>query len=448
MNHPRIDSYEIAVPGRFLLVVPRVVYNELMAIKLGPRDKESVGKAFRALRNVDNLYERDDPVNGIDIGDDHWLITADTPPIPNDMTVEDKQVQKNLGTGDAALLRLLDACSKSLLDPPTLLVTEDKNLTGVARSQGLAVCQLPSLRSPRALKDLLIDDDTFLLPDPDEERPVKIAMTLEELRSEGDYLIASGIGRLAYDDERFPFRWTFPYRNIGMAWETRVAEERDERDDARFPGNWRPYYGDTDPFWDIVDEVVMPLENVDFMGDGERIPERLRRFVCGMLEESAGGRYDYGGLHPPHVRVRLVLNFLMAMEWGPHDSNYFEGLRGQGLKSQEEVDVYSDLCEQHNQLVRSLLDWTVERFGDAYVKPFELHEALSDQLGDELRQDGDTSELAPSLALLLDHALDAWFVGDTREEEFAYRPFEWPQVVEEPQEAEEDYEDGIPELDD
>ena len=437
MNPPRLDSYEIAALGRFLLVVPRVVYNELMAIKLGPRDKESVRKAFRALKVLDNLYELDDPVNGIDIGNGRWLITTDTPPTPNDITVEDRQVQKNLGTVDAALLRLADACSRNLLDPPTLLVTGDKNLTGVARSQGLIVCQLSSLRSPGALKDLLIDDDTFLLLDPDEERSVKIEMTLEELRSGGDYLIASGIGHLTYDDERYWFRWTFPYRNIGMAWEARVAEERDEHSDARFPGNWRPYYGD-DPFWDILGGVVMPLENVDFMGEGERIPEPARRLVCSMLESAAG--YE-GQLHPPHVHVRLVLSFLMSMEWGPHNSTYFEELRCQGLKSQEEADVYTDLCERHNQHVRSLLDGTVESFGGTYRRAFELREALNAQLGEELEEDGVLRELAPGLASLLDDALDAWSVGGTREEEFTYHPFEWLQEAEEPQEAEEDHEE-------
>ena len=458
MNPPRLDSYEIAAPGRFLLVVPRVVYNELMAIKLGSRGKESVRKAVRALGVVDNLYERNDPVNGFDIGNDRWLITAETPPTPNDMTVEDKQVHKNLGAVDAALLRLSDACSKSLLESPTLLVTEDRNLTGVAKSQGLPVCQLSSLRSPGALKELLVDDDAFLFPDPDEGRPVKIVMTLEELRSEGEYLIASGIGRLTYDDERHPFRWTLPYKDAGRA-----------KDSTQDSDPWSIF----DSMWHMAESAVMPLENVDFMGADQRIPERVRRLVCGMLESAAG---PWGTLHSPSARVRQGLGFLISMngELGPHDPLYFENLRKQGLKSREELDFYNGLSE-HARLVQSLLDGTAESLGRTFRRAFELRKALKplgDRLADELDDAGSGTlydlqlddpgipdALPDRLVALIDDAIDAWSVGETREEEFTYHPFEWLEETEGPgevgeedleygEEASEDDEDELPNLDD
>ena len=51
--------------------------------------------------------------------------------------------------------------------------------------------------------------------DPEEERPVRIEMRLEELKSEGENLVAGGCGRIAYDEREFSFNWTFPFRDLG-----------------------------------------------------------------------------------------------------------------------------------------------------------------------------------------------------------------------------------------
>ena len=106
MNPPRLDSYEIAAQGRFLLVVPRIVSIELAKIRRGGRDEESKRKASRPLKLLDELYERGRPVEGIDIGDGRWLVTADTPrpPTPNDTSIEDKMIQKNLGSVDICII--------------------------------------------------------------------------------------------------------------------------------------------------------------------------------------------------------------------------------------------------------------------------------------------------------------------------------------------------------
>ena len=431
MSNPLLNSYQIEAQGRFLLVFPRIVNNQLMSLSLGAADQRKSYRARRALKAIDQTIERGSLVKGIDMGNGRWVITATAPDSlkHNDMPLEERQILNLLGKTDFALLKLSEACTQDLSDTPTLLITADKNLTRSAKHKGLHVCPLADLRSPEALNGMLIDAPRGGVPDicdtvsallsHDEERPAKIAMTLEEIRSEGDYLIARGSGRLADGDERYPFRWTFPYQNVGMLWEERVAEERVR-------------------FWDSVDGEVMPLENVDFMGEGEKIPGLVRTFVCRMLENA-----DVAGqLHPPKVRVRLGLNYLMAMEWGTVNPDHF-------------ADSYSDLCEQHNRHIGTLFDGTTESFGGTYRKAFELREALeafSDQPELEV-----LSELAPGLASLLDEALDVWSVGETREEKFTYRPSEWPQEVEEPGETEEEYdeeeaseddEDELPNLDD
>ena len=454
MDPPRLERYEINAPGVFLLVVPRTVDLELESVKRGGKDEQTRQKALRAYSYLGELYDRGKLFTGITLANDRWLITVDAPP-PDPNRLEDEQVQRNLGPVDAALLRLAASCERDCPSASTLLITRDNALTRAATTMGLSVCRSSALRSSKALDKMLHDarpnkaqdiDVSALLfahTDPKKEKPVKIEMRLEELRSEGEYLIARGSGLLVYDSERYPFRWTFPYRNIGMAWQARVAEERDEHTGARFPGNWKPYFGVDEPFWDIVHEAVMPLENVDFMGGDERIPEPVRRFVCHMLEQEVAR--DQGGLHPPHVRVRLVLNFLIAMgEWGPYDSNVFEELGSQGLKSQEEVDVYNDLCERHNRHIRSLLDGTASSFGDTFRKAFELRKALEDQvnqLDEEAYPFGDDTALGMldrSLAVLVDDSLRAWSVGETRAGEFTYYPFEWLDEVQESEDGEED----------
>ena len=297
MNAPYLDSYEINAQGRFLLVVPRTVYYELMGLKLGGNERKR-RRASHALDVTGKLYARDNPAAGIDLGNDRWLITVKTPSPPDSNGLEDDQVRQNLGKVDAALLRLAAACAKGCPDTRTVLITEDKNLTHVARVQGLPALKLSDLRSREVLEKMLLDArpgeapsvDFSAILDSSEERPVKIVMKLEELRSEGDYLIARGSGYLVYDERRSPFRWTFPYKNL-----------------ASYKGLWNvDIHGPSD-------EMVMPLENVDFMGADEGIPEGVRRFACRMLEES-GGWAGYGrALQSPLTMLRFNIVWYAAM---------------------------------------------------------------------------------------------------------------------------------------
>ena len=361
--------------------------------------------------------------------------------------------QHCLGPVDAALLRLADVCSEGLSDTTTLLVTADRDLMRDAQNKGLNVCRLSSLRSPEALEKMLrgerpgveldILEAISASLDSNEERPVKIGMTLEELKSEDDQLIARGSGHITDDGVRHPFRWTFPYRDIGKAWNAHLAEMRDERDDVRF-------FYDALP-WHLVtpeDEEVMPIENLDFMGAGERIPERVRRFACDMLEEYANVA---GGLNSPLVRVRLSMLYLMGWgEWEPYPpSDHYRQLSEEWWKSQEEVGTYDDLSKQHNQLLRSLFDGTADSFAGTYRKALELRERLMDLRGEERCPDSWTfDEPAGALRMSLDDALDTWFVGETRKKEFTHHPFEWPPEAVEPQEVEADEEGAVEEGED
>ena len=428
MDYPQFASHMIDAPGPFLLVVPQVVDYELLGLTFN-NDPETKQKASRARKHLGKLYERGNPKDGIEVGNDCWVMTVRTPrPGPGDTPIEEDQIWRYLGQVDAALLRLVDACAEVLPETRTLLVTKDKDLTHVARSQGRAVCPWPKLRKQEILDELLgdsrpdsmgdIDSHFSSLLNADEERPVKIALTLEELKSEGDYLIASGIGSLTYDKTTHPFRWVFPYRNVGKA-------------------------EDFDSMWEIAQDAgSMPVENVDFMGADEKIPEQVRQLVCIVLEESATYAIGPGpSLQSPHTQVRLVLGFLFGMEWGTYSPIQHPELLSKGP---DELAAYDRVCALHNQYIRSLLDGTAENVGDTYISVFRSHEQLDSLLGieppdyDELVM----ATLESGLSSIIYDALDTWSVGETQERELGYRPFAWAEQGENGEELEsEDHQD-------
>ena len=415
MDAPRLKSYEIAAPGPFLLVVPRVVYGELQGLKLGNRDRRRREKASRALNVIDDLYEEGNSTLGIEISGDRRLISVPSP--KEDESVENKQVQRNLGTVDAALLRLSIACAQDCPDIPTLLVTCDKNLIGSARAHGLTVCRLPDLRSSDYLGEKLGDAGLDAAPELDIasllERTARVAMTLEEISGKGEYLIARGSGLLREDTWRYPFRWTFPYRNLS-------------RYDLCKPDSGDPN-----------DDVIMPRENLDFMGSDERILEPVKSYICGMLEYSGGSADGTWSLQSPLTQIRFNLAFEMNMDarlGGFFRPGHVVRTRG---RSPEETERYDTLSKEHDRLMQSLIDGKAEDIGRAYRSAFELREELNELLGWDEEYDNDMIgpgpfDLDTSLIVLLADALSTWSVGETREEEFTYRPLALPEEEHEP----------------
>ena len=158
MENPRLESYEIAAPVPLLLVIPEVVDNELSGLTFN-RDREKGQKASRALKQLGKSYARGNPVEGLNLGNDVWMITAKSPrPAGTEgAPLEDDQVLRYLGQVDAALLRLADACTGRLPNTRTVLVTNDKHLTHKARLRGHFVCELRDLLSPEVLVELLGD---------------------------------------------------------------------------------------------------------------------------------------------------------------------------------------------------------------------------------------------------------------------------------------------------
>ena len=411
MDNLRLDEYEINAPGPFLLVVPRIVVNELTSLRRGGKDEQTRRKASRACNVIDELYERGNPINGIHLGDDRWLITASSPRLPDSSILENEQVPRFLGKGDDALRRLAEVCTEGCPETSTLLITGDRDLRRVAKTQGLSACPLSILRSREALGGIL-DARPIVAPsivlsellNPHEERPVKIAMTLEELRSEGDNLVARGSGRVAYDERRYPFRWTFPYENL-----------------ARNKNQWTS--GLPESFW----YAVMPLENVDFMGDDENIPEPVRRFVCSMLEDA----HESMELQPPPtiVRYQISWNIEMGMMVGGWEGGGEEFLKPK--ISPENVERFHELFRQQLQLIESLRDGKAKSVGRVYRQAFQAIEELGDLLSEESEYDCYYWNLESALMNLLDFALCTWSVGETREAEYTYRPFSWPEEEEE-----------------
>lgn len=413
MDAPQLDSYEIRADGAFLLVIPRASDLELIRLAKGSADKQTRRKAARAQSNLRRLYKQGNSDVGIELRDGRWLITVDVPRTADSPTLEEELVQRALGKVDAGLLRLARACAAHLPYFPSALITRDTDLTHVAIGLGLSALPVSSLRSAELMTRLLGDvhiaetptiNDFKDMLNADEERSVKVTMTLEELRSEAGLLIARGSGHLTYDGEQFWFRWTFPYENLAKhkrIWETGVGPDEDP---------------------------VMPLQNLDFIGADEKLPDGVKRHICGILEDSGrcpGWEWETEGwtLQSPLTALRYSLLFHTSMGM----------MRG---------DINPHVKELYDQtyynLMESILKGTAANLGVAYRSAFQLQEDTEEaEMGDVLDDSEDyetkygVSDLETSLIELLDAALGTWSVGETREEEFTYTPFAFPESEEE-----------------
>lgn len=419
MNSPWLDRWKIDKPGTILLVIPRIVDIELMSLTRGGKDQDTREKASRACYVTDKLFERGNPTIGIDLGADRWLISVDVPSAPDTTTLEDDLARKILSKVDAALVKLARACVQDCPDTSVVLVTEDGHCRRFARNGGLATCRRADLRSPETFEKMLQDALPSERPDTkdpfeefDDERPVTVAMTLEELRSDGDYLIARGSGRITDGEERYPFRWTFPYQNLAV---------------FDLPPDEIPISSEY---------AVMPLENVDFMGADESIPEDVRRYVCSMLEDA----YESKDLQSPITKVRFDMSFYTNLGT-TRGGVPFGSLSEKQKQGKEEKDVkrYEEIRIGHDRHVKSLYDGSAKSMSEAFRSAFQLSEALDsfwDGIIDD-EYDWDHWNVELSLMWFLDRALEAWVVGETREAEYTYRPFAWPE-----DEAVDDDEDG------
>ena len=411
MNNPRLDLYWNKVATPFILVVPHVVELELRVLKRGGKDEGTREKASCALDSLSTVYAQGNASTGIELGRFRWLISVNVPKSMDSNAQVEQLIHKKLGNADAALLKLAEICRYEFLDALTVLITEDQFLTLVAILKNQSVYKFSDLQSAGALEKLLgatrpsklEDVDISELIDFGEERLVKIAMTLEVLRNEKDDLVASGSGRLTDGEERYPFRWTFPYQNLAI-------------------------YNLSDDDVPISTEyAVMPLENVDFMGADDKIPEEIRRYVCSMLEEA----YESKDLQSPLTKVRasMLFNTHMGITRGgvPFDYPLSEELK-QGRKP-EDAERYEELRIAHNRYVNSLFDGSAKSVSEAYRSAFQLSERLDsfwDGIIDD-EYDGYNWNVELSLMEFLDVALEAWVVGETREAEYTYRPFAWPE---------------------
>ena len=82
MSNPWLNSYQIEAQGRFLLVFPLIVNNQLMSLSLGDVDQRKSYRARRALKAIDQTIERGNLVKGIDMGNGRWVITTTAPGSP------------------------------------------------------------------------------------------------------------------------------------------------------------------------------------------------------------------------------------------------------------------------------------------------------------------------------------------------------------------------------
>ncbi len=410
MKFPWLDRLGIGASGPFLLVVPILVDGELRKLRKD-KDERTRKKALRAHWVTSKLYKQGNPPNpptGIELGNDRWLITVSAPASASFNVLEDEQARSDKGKVDAALLRMTAAYTQDFPDVSTLFVTEENDLRRIADiTDGLSACKLSELRSsgtfenisreigPSRLPD--VDEAVAALLDPDNERQVRIAMTLEELRSERDDLIARGSGGLTYDGNRYPFRWKFPYKNLSVY-------------------NWLSN--------DIPDNayVVMSLENVDFMGADERLTEDVRRYVCSMLEDAN----ESNDLQSPLTKFRISMNWHTEMgstRGGALYGGPLSEIQKQRL-TPEEAEKIDNLRIRHDRHVQSLFDGSAESVGREYREAFQLSEADNELWGyGPYEYNEHYWDLETSLIEFLDEALGAWSIGETREAEYTHTPF-------------------------
>lgn len=432
MKRPWLDSYEINMTGPFLLIVLRLVDGELMRLRKDEgKDHATRAKASRACAITGNLYNQGSPATGIDLGNNKWLITVNVPSDSNTNTLEDWQARKDKGTVDAALLRMLAACTQDFPSVSTLLVTEEHDLRRLASTNGLSACKLSELRSPKTFEKIPretsssrphdVDEAVAALLDPKRKRLVEIAITLEELRSEADDLVARGSGRVTYEGNRFPFRWTFPYRNLAI------------------------YNLSEDDVPISTESAVMPLENVDFMGADDKIPEGVRSYVCSFLEDA----YESKDLQSPLTKVRasMMFNTHMGTTRGGAPIGYPLSEKQKQGRKPEDAESYEEHRILHNRHVNSLFDDSAESIGEDYRTAFQLSEAIDSLWSGGVDEEYDEYNWNVELSLMefLNVALEAWVVGETREAEYTYRPFAWPEdeveaVVDDEEEQGEDIE--------
>ena len=411
MKFPWLDRLGIGVSGPFLLVVPILVDGELRKLRKD-KDERTRKKALRAHWVTSKLYKQGNPPGnpptGIELGNDRWLITVSAPASAGFNVLEDEQARSDKGKVDAALLRMTAAYTQDFPDVSTLFVTEENDLRRIADiTDGLSACKLSELRSSGTFENISretdrsrlpdIDEDVAALLDPKRKLLVKIAITLEELRSERDDLIARGSGGLTYDGKQFPFRWTFPYKNLAI------------------------YDFSKDEIPISSEYAVMPLENVDFMGAGEGLPEDVKRYVCSMLEDE----HESKALQKPITRMLWYLNFHTAMgmlKGEPYGYRAVVHKRGLSL---EEAEKYDHLSSQHDQHMQSLFDGSAKSVGSIYRKVLELNEGTEEILGWDEEYDVDSGpwDLETALIEFLDDALGTWSVGETREAEYPHTPF-------------------------
>lgn len=485
MDYPLFETYEIAAPGRFLLVIPRIAYNELMNIKRGGRDENTKQRASRALGVADDAFGRGDAEEGIELSNGCWVTTTKTPSPPErtEMSVEDEQDRKNLGRVDGALLRLLDTSKEDIPDTPMLLITKDKDLTRVARMQGVVALPLSSMRSSEELERVFANrqsaEVSVSLPEgaylSRSERSVTVALTLEKLTNDGDYSVAEGTGAIT-DDRRYPLRWTYVYRNL-------------------------PDTGELQSLVNTVGaETNMPLENFDFFGEEERLTEDVKGFARSMLEGAAwtdldssinaalfwrdildGGiewdHFWHRGLYSllsPQIRLRLAFMYMEATLWGYGQIILSDEMKALSDEEEEEDELhrlcqeyikcckevisslptslpsahetedtfhramanmmakddtryanrYADFIERYAGGVREERAWNETdhlSIGGAFLKAFTAYGALADYLGHT------AGSLDSGLEWLLNVASDSWTVGQTREGILTHSPFASPQ---------------------
>ena len=409
MKFPWLDRLKISSSGPFLLVVPTLVDGELMRLRKD-KDERTRKRASLAHWFTSKLYEQGKPHAGVDLGDDRWLITVSAPASGVINALDDQQTRSDKGMVDAALLRMTAACTRDFSDASTLFVTEEHDLRRRASTLGLSACQLSDLRSSetfenifretRPNEELNIEDAIIALVDPKNKRTIKIAVTLEELKSETDnLLVARGSGQLTYEGKRFPFRWMFPYQN--QAIYNRLSDDIPESSEY----------------------AEMPLENVDFMGADDEIPEGVRRYVCSMLE----GAYESQDLQSPITKVRasMLFNTFMGITRGGTPFDYPLSEEQKQGKEPEDAERYEELRISHNQHVSSLYDGSAKSMSEAYRSAFQLSENLDSFWDGIIDDEYDEFNWNVELSLIefLDEALGAWSVGETREAEYTHTPF-------------------------
>ena len=380
MNNRAFDKWSVGF--RSIYVIPDVV--ELEIIMLSNSKKKAEDTKQKADEVIRALTEITDSVGvaigeGVPVSKDGWLVI-----VSHDKTYGHEPFEEGFknafGWSDLKICQCVEEIRSTIAGVPVCLLTNDIGFSILAATRGLRVHRSPSPFSDPSLLSTFSDKGARPVPSLLDEVPATETVAVEFTlvgKEWGDVsFVAYGEGVVTLlTGESLDFRWELPY--------------------------W-PYLGPIEcP--SSVSFALMPVEYLDFSGQGRKDTYTLKRAIAATLEACASPLAGTGAL----AQLKTLQDFKSIVEW------FTSPLAG--------PRVYE--LVGNDRLWEPAWKWDIARLDEELAKIPQ--EKWGSQWDSKQR-----SEIMKGRArfghFLLDRALDVWRVGETIEAQVAYRPYELP----------------------